>query len=108
MGDLGYPFPPAPITTTGPSGCSVFYSLVDTSAGLASLQIQIGLWMTSLPSPISSVINIWLCFISHKDNMGGGGGAEIFPPSCRQTEGTLNYARELRHVITDNLRLFGH
>lgn len=80
MGDLGYPFPPAPITTTGPSGCSVFYSLVDTSAGPATLQIQIGLWMTSLPSPISSVINIWLCFISHKDSVcecvcvqGGGG-----------------------------------
>ena len=31
---------------------------------------------------------------------------ERFPPSCGQTEGTLNYVRELRHVITDNLRLF--
>lgn len=30
--------------------------------------------MTSLPSPISSVINIWLCLISHKDNGRGGGG----------------------------------
>lgn len=33
---------------------------------------------------------------------------ERFPPSCRQTEGTLNYMRELGHAITDNLKLSGH
>lgn len=77
--------------------------------------------MTSLPSPISSVINIWLCLISHKDNGRGGEDGmknrgrkrgekdtERFPPSCRQTEGTLNYMRELGHAITDNLKLSGH
>lgn len=93
-------FPPH---TSPPQAPLVFCSLVDTKAGPATPQIQTGLGMTSLPSPISSVINIWLCLISYKDNRGEDGmrnvgrkrarKTEKFPPSCRQTEGTLNYTR---------------
>lgn len=48
----------------------VFSSLADSEAGSAPPQIQGGLGMTSLPSPISSVINIWLCPVSYEDNRG--------------------------------------
>lgn len=76
----------------------VFSSLADSAAGSAPPQIQGGLGMTSLPSPISSVINIWLCLISYEDNGGRGGrneerwerrrggNTEKLPPSCRQTD----------------------
>jgi len=33
---------------------------------------------------------------------------EFLPHKYRQKKVTLNYLRELRHVIKDNLRLFGH
>lgn len=92
----------------------VFSSLADSEAGSAPPQIQGGLGMTSLPSPISSVINVWLCLISYEDNRGGeedgmkndgrdegeGTRRNFLPHAGRQTEGTLNYKR----VMTCNKR----